>query len=94
MPMNSMQVDMQGAVGGFSSSVGGLNVGLPSISHQLPKEHMSGREVSGKMVKGSTVLAHAWKEETDAGHLLASLFEYFGESVFTFMPKSELSLFL
>ncbi|PQP94273.1 transcription initiation factor TFIID subunit 6 [Prunus yedoensis var. nudiflora] len=94
MPMNSMQVDMQGAVGGFSSSVGGLNVGLPSISHQLPKEHMSGREISGKMVKGSTVLAHAWKEETDAGHLLASLFEYFGESVFTFMPKSELSLFL
>lgn len=82
MPMNSMQ----GAAGGFSTSV--------SMSHQLPKEHMLGREVSGKMVKGSTVLAQAWKEETDAGHLMASLFEYFGESVFSFTPKPELSFFL
>lgn len=86
MPMNSMQVDMQGAAGGFSTSV--------SMSHQLPKEHMLGREVSGKTVKGSTVLAQAWKEETNAGHLMASLFEYFGESVLSFTPKPELSFFL
>ncbi|XP_050138102.1 transcription initiation factor TFIID subunit 6-like [Malus sylvestris] len=86
MPMNSMQVDMQGAAGGFSTSV--------SMSHQLPKEHMLGREASGKTVKGSTVLAQAWKEETNAGHLMASLFEYFGESVLSFTPKPELSFFL
>lgn len=92
--MNSMQVDMQGAAGGFCAPVGSLNAGIPSMSHQLSKENVSGRDVGGQMVKGSTALAQAWKEDTDVGHVVASLFEHFGESVFPFTPKSELSFFL
>lgn len=94
IPMNSMQVDMQGAAGGFSAPVGSLNAGIPSMPHQLSKENVSGRDVSGQMVKGSTALSQAWKEEADVGHVVASLFEHFGESVFPFTPKSELSFFL
>ncbi|KAL6196247.1 hypothetical protein ACLB2K_031862 [Fragaria x ananassa] len=94
LPMNSMQVDMQGAAGGFTASAGSLNVGVSSMSHQLPMEQTSGRDVSGQMVKGSTGLGQAWKEETNVGHVVASLSEHFGESVFPFTPKSELSFFL
>jgi len=53
-----------------------------------------GREVGGRVVKTSTVLSQAWKEDMDAGQMLASLFELFGESVFAFTPKPELSFFL
>ncbi|OMP04339.1 TATA box binding protein associated factor (TAF) [Corchorus olitorius] len=78
MPINSMQVDMQGAVGGFSTGIGGSNMGVSSISRQLSNDHISGREVSGRVLKTSSVLAQAWKEDTDAGNLLASLFELYG----------------
>ncbi|XP_057978004.1 transcription initiation factor TFIID subunit 6-like [Malania oleifera] len=82
IPMNSLPVDMQGAGGGFLATVGGSDV--------------SGRRerVGGRVLKMSAVLAQAWKENMDAGHLLASLFEYFGESMFCFTPTHELSLFL
>lgn len=94
MPMNSMPVDIQGPTSGFPTAVGASNVGASSMSRQLPNENMSGREVGGQGLKMSTVLAQAWKEDLDAGYLLASLFELFGESMFAFTPKSELSLFL
>ena len=94
MPINSMQVDMQGVVGGFSTAIGGSNIGVSSISRQLSNDNISGREVGGRVLKTSTVLAQAWKEDTDAGNLLASLFELFGESMLSFTPKSELSFFL
>lgn len=94
MRMNSMQVDVQGATAGFPSAVGGSSLGVSSIPRQLPNENFPGRQVGGQMVKTSSVLAQAWKEDMDAGHLLASLFEYFGESVFSYAPKSELSFFL
>ncbi|XP_059442869.1 transcription initiation factor TFIID subunit 6-like isoform X1 [Corylus avellana] len=94
IPMNSMQTDRQGATGGYSTAVGGSNVGLSSMSRQLPTENMSGREVGGRVVKASSVLSQAWKEDMDAGRLLASLFEFFGESLYSFTPKPELSFFL
>lgn len=94
IPMNSMQTDRQGATGGYSTAVGGSNVGLSSMSRQLPTENMSGREVAGRVVKASSVLSQAWKEDMDAGRLLASLFEFFGESLYCFTPKPELSFFL
>ncbi|EOY12200.1 hypothetical protein QUC31_001698 [Theobroma cacao] len=94
MPINSMQVDMQGAVGGFSATMGGSNIGVSSISRQLSNDNISGREASGRVLKTSTVLAQAWKEDTHAGNLLASLFELFGESMLSFTPKPELSIFL
>ncbi len=94
IPMNSMQIDMQGTMGGYSTAAGGSGVGLSSMSRQLPTENVSGREVGGRVVKVSTVLSQAWKEDMDAGHMLASLFELFGESVLSFIPRPELSFFL
>jgi transcription initiation factor TFIID subunit 6 len=91
IPMNSMQTDRQGAAGGYSTVVGFSNVGLSSMSRQLPTENMFGREVGGRVVKASTVVSQAWKENMDAGHLLASSFEFFGESLYSFAPKPELS---
>lgn len=94
IPMNSMQIDTQGTTGGYSAAAGGSGVGLSSLSRQLPTENVPGREVGGRVVKTSTVLSQAWKEDMDAGQMLASLFELFGESVFAFTPNPELSFFL
>ncbi|TYH21090.1 hypothetical protein ES288_A04G015000v1 [Gossypium darwinii] len=94
MPINSMQTDLQWAVSGFSTTVGGSNIGVSSMSRPLSNDNMLGREVGGRVSKTSTVLAQAWKEDTDPGNLLASLFELFGESMLSFTPKPELSFFL
>ncbi|RVW29955.1 Transcription initiation factor TFIID subunit 6 [Vitis vinifera] len=97
MPINSLAVDKQGLTGGFSTStaVGSSDVGLSSMSQQLASENISGgrREVGTRALKASAVLARAWKD-VNAGQLSASLFEYFGESMFCFTPSPELSLFL
>ncbi|XP_051228273.1 transcription initiation factor TFIID subunit 6 isoform X1 [Lolium perenne] len=42
----------------------------------------------------STVLRQAWKEDQDAGHLLASLHDVFGEAIFSFIQPPEISFFL
>ncbi|PPS15464.1 hypothetical protein GOBAR_AA05115 [Gossypium barbadense] len=94
MPINSMQTDLQWAVSGFSTTIGGSNIGVSSMSRPLSNDNMLGREVRGRVSKTSTVLAQAWKEDTDPGNLLASLFELFGESMLSFTPKPELSFFL
>ncbi|TYH74971.1 hypothetical protein ES332_D05G440700v1 [Gossypium tomentosum] len=94
MPINSMQTDLQGEVSGFSTTVGGSSIGVSSMSRPLSNDNMLGREVGGRVSKKSTVLAQAWKEDTDPGNLLASLFELFGESMLSFTPKPELSFFL
>uniref|UniRef100_F6HET9 TATA box binding protein associated factor (TAF) histone-like fold domain-containing protein n=1 Tax=Vitis vinifera TaxID=29760 RepID=F6HET9_VITVI len=93
MPINSLAVDKQGLTGGFSTStaVGSSDVGLSSMSQQLASENISGgrREVGTRALKASAVLAQAWKD-VNAGQLSASLFEYFGESMFCFTPSPEL----
>ena len=100
MPMNPMQQPtMQGGSGGFSGGVGGSDAGLSAIAQQLQSENALGSNVQrekadGQAQKTSSVLAQAWKEETDGGRLLSSLFEYFGHSMFSFTPAPELSLFL
>ncbi|XP_020534496.1 transcription initiation factor TFIID subunit 6 isoform X2 [Jatropha curcas] len=91
--MNSMQVDMQGATSGYATAVGASSTTASLMSQQLPNENMSGRDVGGRALKTSTVLAQAWKD-MDAGHLLSLPYELFGESMFCFTPKTELSLFL
>ncbi|KAK8644001.1 hypothetical protein V6N13_013278 [Hibiscus sabdariffa] len=87
MPINSMQADVQGAASSFSNTVGGSNIGVSSMTRPLSNDNMLGREVGGRVSKTSTVLAQAWKEDTDAGNLLASLFELFGESMLSFTPN-------
>ncbi|KAL5700134.1 Transcription initiation factor TFIID subunit 6 [Ranunculus cassubicifolius] len=80
-PATSMQIDhLQpgGADGGPSSSFSGGQVGNDSR----------------KSKKSPLALAQAWKEDMDAGHLLSSLFELFGESILPFTPSAELSFFL
>ncbi|XP_047060661.1 transcription initiation factor TFIID subunit 6-like isoform X2 [Lolium rigidum] len=42
----------------------------------------------------STVLRQAWKEDQDAGYLLASLHDVFGEAIFSFIQPPEISFFL
>ncbi|KAK9269275.1 hypothetical protein L1049_001045 [Liquidambar formosana] len=98
VPLNSLPVDIQGAPGGFSTAVGGSTTVLSSMSRQLPNENMpgsgGGRDLGSRVLKTSAVLAQVWKEDTNAGPLLASLFEFFGESMFSFTPTPELSFFL
>lgn len=94
MPVNSMLVDIHGGKGGFPSSGGAPNVAVSSVSQQLPNENMSGRDTGARVSRASAVLAQAWKDDVDVGNLSGSLFECFGERMFIFTPKPELSFFL
>ncbi|XP_057485587.1 transcription initiation factor TFIID subunit 6-like isoform X1 [Actinidia eriantha] len=91
--------DVQGATGGFSTAPMSSDTGLPSISRQLTNGSISGvggrrEKARGLLPNTSTILAQAWKEDMDAGNLLPLLFEYFGESMFSFIPMPELSFFV
>ena len=91
--------DVQGAAGGFSTAPMSSDAGLPSISRQLTNGSISGfggrrEKARGLLPNTSTILAQAWKEDMDAGHLFPLLFEYFGESMFSFIPLPELSFFV
>ncbi|CAN1221353.1 Transcription initiation factor TFIID subunit 6 [Linum grandiflorum] len=81
-PHKKMTIESGGAMG--------MQIG------RLPSSNMAGagagRESGGS--KTSTVLAQAWKEDMGAGNLLASFFDLFGERIFSFTPKPELSFFL
>ncbi|KAJ1380406.1 TAF6, C-terminal HEAT repeat domain [Sesbania bispinosa] len=95
VPMNSMSVDnMQGSTGGFSTMMGVSNVGMSSMGRQLTNDNTPGRDVGGQQWKASAILAQAWKDDMDAGQLLSSVFELFGESVLSFIPKPEACIFL
>ncbi|KAF5730515.1 transcription initiation factor TFIID subunit 6 isoform X1 [Tripterygium wilfordii] len=94
VPMNTEPVNIQGATGGFPTTVGGSAIGISTTTRQLPNDSRSGREAGGRLPRTSTVLSQAWKDDFEAGPLLASLFELFGESMFAFTPKPELSFFL
>ncbi|CAI0436286.1 unnamed protein product [Linum tenue] len=92
MSMNPMQG------GRFPPSLvaSGMMGGVTSISRQLPVlgENMAGAVRDAGAKTSSLVLAQAWKDDMSAGNLLASLFELFGERMFSFTPKPELSFFL
>lgn len=89
VPLNSLAVDTQGTSVGFS------NVGLSSMSrHENMAGTSGGRDVSGQALKMSAILAQAWKEDLDAGLLISSMVELFGESMFNYIPTPESSFFL
>ncbi|THU61351.1 hypothetical protein C4D60_Mb07t22360 [Musa balbisiana] len=92
----AMTANLQGAPDGFPTRTSGTGVGQPSTSGQVPMKTTGGRQEKGGSVapKGSAVLAQAWKEDLDAGHLLASLFQLFGEGVFSFIQPVEMSFFI
>lgn len=94
-PMSSLATDMQ--IDGFPGmeSKGGTS-SLPAhlVNHNLPGGSRLEKKKDGRAPKVTAVLTQAWKEDMDAGHLLASLFELFGESILSFTPSAEMSFFL
>ncbi|KAJ7008523.1 hypothetical protein NC653_007250 [Populus alba x Populus x berolinensis] len=51
-------------------------------------------QVYGALLGDSGHLNQVWNDDLNTGHLLASLFELFGESILSFIPSPEMSLFL
>ncbi|ERN01668.1 hypothetical protein AMTRI_Chr10g229400 [Amborella trichopoda] len=79
------------------SSADASHVG-PSSSSTIRGQHDSVGPMRGVAGRGalnaSKVLGQAWKDDMDAGRLLASLFELFGESMFSFIQPPERLFFL
>ncbi|KAI4321999.1 hypothetical protein MLD38_035317 [Melastoma candidum] len=86
MPMSSMQV--AGASGTMT------NPGVMGMGRLVHHEGVQGRDPRNLAARSSSVLAQAWKETVNAGQVLESLFDHFGESMFCFTVKPELSIFL
>ncbi|XP_037445627.1 transcription initiation factor TFIID subunit 6-like isoform X1 [Triticum dicoccoides] len=92
--------------GNMPGSMDGFSAQLPNPS--MMQASSSGQKVESMTAAGairrdqgnnhaqrvSTVLRQAWKEDQDAGHLLGSLHEVFGEAIFSFIQPPELSVFL
>lgn len=92
--------------GNMPGSVDGFSAQLPNPS--MMQASSSGQKVESMTAAGairrdqgnnhaqrvSAVLRQAWKEDQDAGHLLGSLHEVFGEAIFSFIQPPELSIFL
>ncbi|PSS14344.1 Transcription initiation factor TFIID subunit like [Actinidia chinensis var. chinensis] len=83
----------------FPSPLGDTDAGPSSSSGQIPTESISGIRNRGgrnhsQNVTISAVLHQVWKDDLDSGHLLVSLFELFGESIFNFIPTPEMSVFV
>ncbi|KAK8452873.1 hypothetical protein SEVIR_5G185900v4 [Setaria viridis] len=96
--VNSMAGNMQGAMDGFSTQLGNPSMMQASSSGQMvesiPSAVIRRDQGSDLAQKVSTVLRQAWKEDQDAGHLLGSLYEVFGEAIFSFVQPPEMSLFV
>ncbi|XP_072962813.1 transcription initiation factor TFIID subunit 6 isoform X1 [Typha angustifolia] len=94
----SLTANMQGATDVFPSQSSNSGIIQSSSSGQISKDTLSGairRDKGGAQPqKSSAVLSQAWKEDLDAGHLLTSLFELFGEGIFSFTQPAEMSFFL
>ncbi|XP_060199697.1 transcription initiation factor TFIID subunit 6 isoform X2 [Lycium barbarum] len=92
MSANSLPVGTQGPAVGHETGVSSAPHGLQHNENML---RASGRrEMAGGQGKTSVALDQAWKEDLDAARLLPSLFECFGERMFSFTPSPELSFFL
>jgi len=96
--VNSMAGNMQGAMDGFSTQLGNPGMMQASSSGQMvesiPSAAIRRDQGSDLAQRVSTVLRQAWKEDQDAGHLPGSLYEVFGEAIFSFVQPPEISLFV
>lgn len=94
--VNSLPINIQRASGGYSTTLGGSDVGLPSMSRQLPNENISGGSgrKDAQVKRISTASTQAWKEVMDAGPLLPLLAETFGESMLSFIPTPLSTIFI
>ncbi|KAF6144976.1 hypothetical protein GIB67_013327 [Kingdonia uniflora] len=97
--MATQSTDMQVASDGFPPALLESTVGSSSSSGMRQVAHVSSsgsnnrRDARAGNVYAAT-LRLAWKEDMQAGELLASLFEIFGESILAFTPSPEMSFFL
>ncbi|KAM3343251.1 Transcription initiation factor TFIID subunit 6 [Capsicum chinense] len=100
MMANSLPVNTHGPATGYATTLGVTETGVSSAPHGLKQnENMlrtSGKRdlAAGQDQKTSVALDQAWKEDVDAARLLPSLFECFGERMYSFTPSPELSFFL
>ncbi|XP_042004958.1 transcription initiation factor TFIID subunit 6-like isoform X2 [Salvia splendens] len=94
MGANSLPADIAGASGGYSTNTGAADSSRASGKNNVAGSSSRREIVGGQGFKTSSALEQAWKEDTDAAQLLPSLYEYFGESMLTFVPLPEASLFL
>ncbi|KAG6478412.1 hypothetical protein ZIOFF_061854 [Zingiber officinale] len=88
--------NLQGAEDGFSPQSSGAGTAQSSAPGQVSIDSIGSRREKGGSgaPKGSVVLAQAWKEDLDAGNLLSSLFQLFGEGILSFTQSPEKSFFL
>lgn len=96
---NSLPVNVQGAAGGYSIALGGSDVRLAAISRPVATENVPGssgrrEKIATRAQMPSTTLSQAWKKEMGAADLFPLLSEFFGESMLSFVPSPELSIFL
>ncbi|KAG8640531.1 hypothetical protein MANES_13G064400v8 [Manihot esculenta] len=74
------------------------NVGPSASSEHMPNNDLDGKVERGKgdrrSIKTSAILNQVWKDDLKSGHILASLFELFGQDILSFIPAPEMSLFL
>ncbi|ONK79068.1 uncharacterized protein A4U43_C01F2570 [Asparagus officinalis] len=89
MPPMSMQSSSESG-GGPSTSSGPGPLSNESTLSGKGKEKLG----ISRAQKTQTALAQAWREDVDAGRLLASLFELFGERILSFIQPPEMSLFI
>uniref|UniRef100_A0A0A8YHE0 TAF6 C-terminal HEAT repeat domain-containing protein n=1 Tax=Arundo donax TaxID=35708 RepID=A0A0A8YHE0_ARUDO len=98
MASASMAGNMQGAIDGFSTQLANPGMMQASSSGQMVESIASFAiqrdQGSDRMQRVSTVLRQAWKEDQEAGHLLGSLYEVFGEAIFSFVQPPEISFFV
>ncbi|KAH9620319.1 hypothetical protein KSS87_021716 [Heliosperma pusillum] len=94
IPMNSMHGNMQGVAGGYNA-----DGGVSGMTQQVQNENTPGSsstrgKADSQAQNASLVLAQAWKDDTDGSRLLSSLFECFGDGMFSFTPAPESLMFL
>nr|BAJ93783.1 predicted protein [Hordeum vulgare subsp. vulgare] len=91
--------NMAGSMDGFSAQLPNPGMMQASSSGQKVESMTAAGAIrrdqgSNHAQRVSAVLRQAWKEDQDAGHLLGSLHEVFGEAIFSFIQPPELSIFL
>ena len=98
MASASMGGNMQGAMDGFPNQLANPGMMQASSSGQIvesiPSAVIRRDQGSDLAQRVSAVLRQAWKEDQDTGHLLGSLYDVFGEAIFSFVQPPEISLFV
>ncbi|CAA0832430.1 Transcription initiation factor TFIID subunit 6 [Striga hermonthica] len=85
---NSLQMDVTGASSGHSN----VQQSVPYTNNNMVGSSSGGKELISE--QGLKIVDQTWKDDVDGQRLLVLLYEYFGESMLSFVPSPEASLFL